>query len=336
MKPKHYTIPIFIPELACPFQCVYCNQRKISGQLEVPTEKEIIRTIENHLSTIDQDKSEIELGFFGGNFTGIPQEEQIRFLEIAHKYFQQDRINSIRLSTRPDYISEYILNTLQKYPIGTIELGAQSMDEEVLKESKRGHTARQTEAAARLIRKKGFRLGLQMMIGLPGDNLEKSLYTAKKIVELQADDARIYPCLVIQGTKLADWYEAGKYRSLSLEEAVEWTKAVYLELEKGGVNIIRTGLHPSESLSSEKDLLAGPFHPSFKELVITAIWSDLFKPLMKKHYRRRLKIHVPAGEIQFAIGHQSKNKKALLGFYDEVKILGDEGMKRRHFFVDYY
>ncbi|MDZ7742664.1 MAG: radical SAM protein [Bacteroidota bacterium] len=336
MKQKHYTIPIFIPELACPFQCVFCNQKKISGQLKVPSEHEIIKTIEEHLSTINYINNEVEVGFFGGNFTGIPLKEQEKFLQLTQPFIRQGKIKSIRLSTRPDYITKNILDLLSSYHVETIELGAQSMDEEVLKQSKRGHTAKQTEEAASLIRENGFRLGLQMMIGLPADTPEKSLFTAKKIVELQADDARIYPCLVIRGTKLADWYQEGSYQSPGLEETVEWTKAVYLELEKGGVNIIRTGLHPSESLSNQKDLLAGPYHPSFKELVMTAIWTEILKPLMKKHYRRRVKIHVPACEVHFAIGHASKNKKALLEHYDEVKILGDEGMKRRKFFVDYF
>ena len=336
MKPKHYTIPIFIPELACPFQCVYCNQKKISGQQEVPSEKEIIKSIEDHLSTIDYRNNEVELGFFGGNFTGIPMEEQEKYLKLVQPYIRQGKIKNIRLSTRPDNINQEILYLLLLNQVETIELGAQSMDDEVLKASRRGHSSEDTVKAAKLIQNNGFRLGIQMMIGLPGDSFEKTLYTAGKIADMEADDARIYPCLVIKGTKLEDWYHKGKYDALSLEEAVIQTKEVVKIFENDEVNIIRIGLHPSEGLCSGEELIAGPYHPSFRELVLTEFWNDLFQPLYRKHYRRRIKIHVPGSELNVAIGHQSKNKKALMEFYDEVQILPDEKIMGRTFYVDYY
>lgn len=335
MKKKHFTIPVFVPELACPFQCVYCNQRKISGQLEVPSLEEIHQSIEAHLSTMNANESEIEIGFFGGNFTGIPRKEQENYLQGVQKYIQEEKVSGIRLSTRPDYIDAEVLDMLQQYHVHTIELGAQSLDDSVLKASRRGHTAEDIEKASALIRKKDFRLGLQMMLGLPGDNFTKSFNTAKKIVELKADDTRIYPCLVIRGTELEEWYETGKYKPLSLEEAIDWTKAILPVFEKAGVNILRIGLHPSEGLAGGEDLVAGPFHPSFKELVLTEIWNELLQDHMKKHYRRRVKIHVPATEVNFAIGHKSKNKKELQRYFDEVIFIPDEKISHRRLFVEY-
>ena len=278
MKNKHFNIPLFIPELACPFQCIYCNQRKISGELSIPTPREISLKINNYLKTIPKENSDIEVAFFGGNFTGLRVEEQIEFLEVVQPYIKHGKISGIRISTRPDYINEEILNILKNYNVKTIELGAQSMDEEVLKQSKRGHTATDTKNASRLILEKGFTLGLQMMIGLPGDTLEKAIYTAKKIIELGASNTRIYPCLVIKGTQLEGQYNKGNYKPLSLEDAVLWSKELLKIFEEGGVDVIKLGLHPSEGLLSGEELVAGPFHPSFRELVLTEIWGELLEP----------------------------------------------------------
>ena len=179
MKPKHYTIPIFIPELACPFQCVFCNQQKITGIQLIPDDEEIRNTIKAHLSSFKEKKRRVEIGFFGGSFTGVPFEQQKHYLEIVQPFLQSGEVAAIRVSTRPDYIGEKELALLKNYGVQSIELGAQSFDDEVLKQSFRGHTARQTEVAAQAILVEGFQLGLQMMIGLPGDSLPKALKTDK-------------------------------------------------------------------------------------------------------------------------------------------------------------
>ncbi len=184
MSDKHYNIPIFIPELACPFQCVFCNQRKITGTPCVPSDENIIQIIESHLRSFKELKRTVDIGFFGGSFTGIPVDQQSRLLELVQPYLLSRKIQGIRVSTRPDYIDVHVLDLLKSKNVTTIELGAQSMDDEVLKASFRGHSVKQTEEAAGLILKNGFELGLQMMIGLPGDTLEKSISTAKRIVEL--------------------------------------------------------------------------------------------------------------------------------------------------------
>lgn len=315
---KHYNIPIFIPELACPFQCAFCNQEKISGHSLIPDDEQIIETIENHLNSFTEKERIVELAYFGGSFTGIPYEQQEHYLSLVQAFIKKGHIQSIRLSTRPDYINDKILQLLKKYNVETIELGAQSLDDEVLKMTFRGHTVKQVEEASALIHKFGFKLGLQMMIGLPGDSLEKSIFTANKIVDLGADNTRIYPALVIRDTAMHTWFKNGKYSPLSLEEAVSWTKEILPIFENAGVNVIRVGLHPSEGLISGDELVAGPFHISFRELVLTEIWNDKLKSLLKLEQHNKLEITIPYGSLNHAIGHKAKNKKMLLIKYKFV------------------
>ena len=333
MKPKHYTIPIFIPELACPFQCVFCNQQKITGIQLIPDDEEIRNTIKAHLSSFKEKKRRVEIGFFGGSFTGVPFEQQKHYLEIVQPFLQSGKVAAIRVSTRPDYIGEKELALLKNYGVQSIELGAQSFDDEVLKQSFRGHTARQTEVAAQAILVEGFQLGLQMMIGLPGDSLPKALKTAKRIIELGAHTTRIYPAVVIKDTAMHQWCEQGKYKPLSLEIAVEWTRQILPLFEKASVKVLRVGLHPSEGLLNGDELVAGPFHPSFKELVLTKIWGGLLKPILKAENTESILIRVPPGQINAAIGHQAKNKKMLLTKFRKVKFEEDGKLRKRGFDV---
>jgi len=333
MKQRHYNIPIFIPELACPFQCIYCNQQKISGRLKIPSKEEIIKIIDDHISTIPVENSEVELAFFGGNFTGIDKSEQIRLLQLVNPYLKSGQIGGIRLSTRPDYIDEDILKMLKGFGVKTIEIGAQSMDDKVLRFSKRGHTAKHTERAAHLVLKAGFSLGLQMMIGLPGDSLESAIYTANHIVEIGADNTRIYPTLVIHDTVMENMYHEGRFKPLSLEEAVSWSKELLLIFEKANVKVIKLGLHPSEGLLSGKDLIAGPFHLSFRELVLTEIWNDILKPLLNSDNPNEIEIHVPADQINYAVGYGGRNKKMLLGRHGKVKFATSANLAKREFRV---
>lgn len=325
MKKKHFNIPVFIPELACPFQCIYCNQRKITGITNISSGEEINKIIRSHLSTIPAEDTETELAFFGGNFTGISLPDQKSFLELAQPFITSGRIQGIRISTRPDYITPEILRMLKDYHVTIIELGAQSMDNEVLKLSKRGHTADDTINASRMILDYGFRLGLQMMTGLPGDTFEKSLYTADCFVNLGATQTRIYPALVIRGTQLGELYQQGKYQPLKLEEAIRRSKKLLLFFENAGVNVIRVGLHPSEGLLTGNDLVAGPFHPSFRELVLTEIWTDLLSPL-SKNPGKTLTLRVPPGQMNYAIGYSGKNRQMLLKSFHQVRFIPDESL----------
>lgn len=319
---KHYNIPIFIPELACPNRCIYCNQRHISGQLQAVKPEEIKQIIEQHLATFIR-PSEVELAFFGGSFTGIDEKDMLTYLQIVQPYIEQGEIKSIRISTRPDYINEKILDILQQYNVKDIELGAQSLNEEVLAFAKRGHTVRDVENASQLIKSYGFSLGLQMMIGLPLDTVEKSKETAKKILKLGAESTRIYPTLVINNTDLADLYRQNKYKALSLDEAVDWTAEIYKIFSQSSIKILRVGLHPSEALINGTELLAGPFHVSFKELVLTKMWQEKFEklPINTKT------ILVNPKEINYAIGYNSKNKQLLQKKFPYLKFISDSNVE---------
>ena len=307
---KHYTIPIFIPEKACPFRCIYCNQYTIANKIQMPSDEEIIETIEKYLATFPVHGIK-KLGFFGGSFTGMKMVEQNHYLDIVLPYIESGQIESIMLSTRPDYISEEILNNLKRYKTETIELGVQSLDNEVLKNSGRGHNGEDVKKAAVLILKKGYKLGLQMMIGLPGDSFEKTMQTAQGIIDLGAHCTRIYPTLVIKDTPLEIIYKSGKYTPLSLEEAIDWGKHLMKLFVENNVTILRMGLHPSEGLITGDSLVAGPFHVSFKELVLTALWKDILEENLKEQNGAHLIIEVLSTSINAAVGYQSLNRNCL-------------------------
>lgn len=266
-KYSGYTvIPVFVPHKGCPHDCIFCNQKKISGQIEDMTSKKMEEIITGHLSTIGKDAF-VEIGFYGGSFTGIEREKQRELLAVAYKYVQEGSVQEIRLSTRPDYISNEILDLLAQYGVKTIELGVQSLDEEVLLLSNRGHTAEDVYKAAELIKKAGFRLGIQTMVGLPGDDREKDISTAEKVTGIAPEIVRIYPALVIKGTYLENLMETGRYTPVSLDEAVDIC-AVLLEMyERKGIKVIRLGLQPTESINEGAEVSAGPFHPAFRQLV---------------------------------------------------------------------
>lgn len=304
---KHYNIPIFIPELACPNRCIYCNQRSISGQLIFPENNEIIKKIQDHINSFTP-PYEAEIAFFGGNFTGIDIEKQIELLELVQPYIK-DRIKGIRISTRPDYINSKILSILKAYNVITIEIGAQSFSQDVLDYSKRGHTVKDIIEASKQIKEFGFELGLQMMIGLPLDTIEKSIHTAKSILALGAKSTRIYPCLVIENTELAEIFLSGQYKPLDLENAIIWTSKIY-EIFHNKIDILRVGLHPSESFINNIGYLAGSFHVSFRELVLTNIWK---KKLMKINQDNSKKLVITTSNISrnYAIGYNSQNKNLL-------------------------
>jgi histone acetyltransferase (RNA polymerase elongator complex component) len=334
MKARHFTIPVFIPMEACPFQCIYCDQEKISGHHKAPDRTEILETIHSHLSTIPE-SSIVQVGFFGGTFTDLPLKMQEKYLRIVQPFIEKGHVQSIRLSTRPDFISDEILTLLKNHHVQTIELGAQSMDDEVLRQSGRGHKAEVTRKAARLIKDRGFRLGLQMMIGLPGDTPEKALFTANEFVKLRADDVRIYPTLVIKSTPLEKLFLNGKFAPLSLDDAVKQTAAIVPVFEQAGVNIIRIGLPPSDGLMDKTDLVAGPFHVSFKELVMTGIWNKKLQSIQNPDNFRELILKVAPAQLNFAVGYGGKNKAMLLKKFASVRFYADENLDKQRFYADY-
>ncbi|MGI6731559.1 MAG: elongator complex protein 3 [Anaerovoracaceae bacterium] len=265
---KHAIIPIFIPHKGCPNDCVFCNQKKITARTK-PLDKEgVIETIETYLSTLlNRDLETIEIAFYGGSFTGIPLKEQKSYLSIAKSYKDKGLINKIHLSTRPDYIDEKILEHLKSYGVDIIELGVQSFDEEVLRLSNRGHSKEIVYESSRLIKNYDFELGLQLMIGLPGDTHEKSIASAKEVVKIGPSIARLYPTVIIRDTALYEMYARGDYVPLSEEEAIHTTKEMYLILKKAGINVIRIGLKSSDFIDIKSDVGGGSFHPAFRQLV---------------------------------------------------------------------
>ena len=311
---KHSNIPIFIPELACPHQCVFCDQEKISGTYSIPQPADVKDIVERYLETIPENRT-IDIAFFGGSFTGLSVDLQEQYLKEAFKFIKNRKVSGIRLSTRPDYINEPILELLKKYSVTTIELGAQSTSQEVLNESGRGHTVENIRDASNLICKYGCELGLQMMIGLPGDSYERSIQTAKDIVSLGACNTRIYPAIVVKHTAMEKLYQSGKYSPLTLEQAVEWTKDIVHIFEENNVSILRMGLHPSDELVTGKSLIAGPFHASFKEMVMTQIWKELIDMELQSinsNFSNNIKITVSDRQIHNAIGYRQTNREQLV------------------------
>ncbi len=332
-KIKHCNIPIFIPQLACPHQCVFCNQEKISNTFVIPTSDDITKTIENYLTTLSKD-THINIAFFGGSFTAIPKNDMINYLKIGHSFVKSGRVNGIRISTKPDYIDDAILDILEQYGVTAIELGAQSTNDKVLVKSGRGHKFDAIENAAKLIKARNFELGLQMMLGLPHDTLELSLQTAKDIVRLKADTTRIYPTIVVQGTVLEKMFKNNQYQPLSLEDAVFWSKEVLKIFLQARVKVLRVGLHPSDELEFGKSLIAGPIHPSFKEMVLTEIWNEILKNQELKKVKTT--IYVAKKQLNYAIGYKAKNRNDFHKNGFDINFLADNSLKDFNFHVSYY
>ena len=331
---NHYIIPFFIPELACPNRCIYCNQHCISGQTSIPSPDEMDPLIQKYLATMRGGFRHVEIGFFGGNFTGIPKIHQQAFLKNAHAWLTKGSIQGIRISTRPDYINQEAIKLLQKYGVSCIELGVQSLDPEVLSLTGRGHTAEDSIRAARLIRNSGIGLGMQMMIGLPGDNMEKSMDTARQIAELGADNTRIYPTLVIRGTVLETLFNNGSYNPLGLDDAIGWSARLVRYFEENNVKVLRKGLHPSKELLNKEALVAGPFHPSFGEMVMSRMWKEDLSPLCELHPRQALHIYVAKRQLNAAIGHQASNRRMLENRHKKVIFKSDQLLQGRDYYVD--
>lgn len=289
-----------------------------------------------HLKTISSDTHK-QIAFFGGNFCGLPRYQKEKYFAVSDRFISQGQIHSVRISTRPDTINDDELKFLKSHHVSHIELGAQSMNDDVLKQSGRGHTAAQTRQAAHEILQHGFVLGLQMMIGLPGDTMQMAEDTALEICHLGAVETRIYPCLVIADTDLAKDYERGLYKPLSMEDAVNGTAELFLIFEKHNVKILKAGLHPSSDLQSGSSLIAGPYHPSFRELVETKIWGDILSNAIidRPHLSRCAEIFVPPSCVNFAAGYSGMNRKYLQSFISEIKFKTDAKLTGRQYKINY-
>ncbi|BCZ48060.1 radical SAM protein [Clostridium gelidum] len=295
MSKNYYIIPIFVPHAGCPHNCVFCNQDRITGASDDVTAQTVRDTINDYLETIQNKNATIEVSFFGGTFTGIREEKQKELLNIAKEFKDKKLIEKIRLSTRPDYINDYILTYLKEYGVDIIELGVQSLDEDVLKKSGRGHNVFDVIEASKLIKEYNIVLGHQIMPGLPGDTFEKDINTTKASIEMKPDICRIYPSLVIKDTPMEKMYTSDQYIPYSLEEAVNISKVMYDMYRKNEINVIRMGLQPTESINEGGDIVAGPFHPSFRELVEGSLLVDIILENMKEE--KNACIHINSKDL---------------------------------------
>ena len=311
MDKRIYHIPIFVPHMGCPHDCVFCNQKKITGHTDVCDANGVTNTIEQYLKSINQntkrENSYIEVAFFGGSFTGIDIDIQKEYLTAVQPFLKNGQIDTIRCSTRPDYINDQILSMLKSYGMGVIELGVQSANDNVLHKSNRGHTFDDVIKAVNLIKQYGIDVGLQMMTGLPGDTKQTSIETAKKIASLNPKCVRIYPTLVMEGTMLYNMYKSGCYKIWSLEDAIETVSTIIPIFQNKGIDIIRIGLQTTDNVN-EKTVI-GPYHPAFAELCYSRIERNKIEQLIISDNIKdsTLNINVPKQLFSKVIGHKKEN-----------------------------
>ena len=313
---RHVNIPIFIPHLGCKNQCVFCNQRAISGVKNFDLSK-VREQIELQLATKRKDDI-YEIAFFGGSFTGIDRELMISLLSLAKEYLDRGDVKFLRCSTRPDYIDDEILDILSFYGVRTVELGLQSTCDKVLVATKRGHSAKDEFTAADLILKHGLCLGGQMMIGLPDSTLEDEIRTAEDIVKMGAKEARIYPTLVFRETELKEMLDGSSYAPLSVEEAVKRSAAALKIFLENGVKVLRIGLCESDGLRNDGAMVAGPYHPAVGELVFSEYYYGRLTSQIKEKKitpGSDIVIYCSVGETSKIVGHNKANKMRLKDEY---------------------
>lgn len=309
---KRLIIPIFIPHQGCPHRCIFCQQKTITNLSENLSAPDDIRnTIELAISSkrfVSQKGKEV--AFYGGTFTSLPTASMIRMLGSVRPYVERGIIQSIRVSTRPDALGEDKLDILETFGVSTVELGVQSMNDKVLRLSNRGHTSRDTIHAVNSLKERGLRVGIQLMPGLPGDSQEVFMDTVDRVVGLNPDMARLYPTLVIKGTKLAQWYKEGKYIPMRIKDTVNLCKEACMRLEASGIPVIRIGLMSSPSLLGKGEIIAGPWHPSLGFLVRSAIHLERVRPyLPPMGEAKHIILRSPKGEIPLIMGYKKSGMR---------------------------
>lgn len=328
---RPFIIPIFLPHMGCPHQCAFCNQTAITRERRRVLSPEQLRArIDAFLGFRGKPRHNTQIAFFGGNFLGLKEADIRSLLDEASKFVSAEKADSIRISTRPDTIQKDRLDILSGYPVSTVELGVQSMDDGVLTRAKRGHTAGHTERAVGLLKEHPYEIGLQMMVGLPGDDERKSMNTARRIADLKPDFVRIYPTVVLRDSLLAQWYEAGKYTPLTLDACVTLVKKLYLLFRDKKIPVIRMGLQASEGLENDGAILAGPYHPSFGHMVHSEIFLDAATAALEaeKVRKGRVCIHVHPRSISKMKGHKNRNVHFLKERFkiESIEIVPDVSM----------
>lgn len=331
---SRHILPFFIPHMGCPHRCVFCDQHQVSGQSDYPKKEEIEKAIQ-----LWQEEILPEIAFYGGSFTGLSEEWQSYFLLPAKNALLAGRARGIRVSTRPDCINDQILDHLASFGVTTVELGVQSMDDGVLALSGRGHRAEDTVQAVRLLKSRGFRVGVQLMPGLPGDTPEKSMAGVRTLVRLRPDMARIYPTLVLKNTPLHKMFINNEYQPLSLEQAVDLSRDMLAVLRADGVQVIRIGLQPTAEINTGAEVAAGPFHPAFGELAESQLMREQMvlalqilydHPLSHRRFPPRVKFFVARQDCSLAAGHGRANIIYLQNRFPlgEIRIAGEKERRR--------
>ena len=332
---KQYIIPIFVPHLGCPNNCTFCNQKIISGETKEITPDDVKKTVEFYLESFKEKNIYTEIAFFGGSFTGIEIEKQEALLKAAFEFVKAKKVNSIRVSTRPDYIDKEKLKLLKKYGVKTIELGVQSTNDYILRRCKRNHTFADVKKASKLIRWYGFTLGHQMMVGLPESTVLDELRTAKDLAKLKPKIMRIYPVLVLRGTELEKEMLEGTYTPLSVEQAVERSKELCYFFAKKKINVIRVGLQSTDTISDiskneNSEVVAGPYHETFRQLVESSMNYDTIVKKIKSYNVkvRQVEIITSPDNVNNVVGYKRENIEKLREFYDvDAKVKQDKKMK---------
>lgn len=331
---KHKNLSIFVPHEGCPNQCSFCDQKKISGAQNPPTPQQVTRLCEEFLPKDEKDGKSYEIAFFGGSFTAIDRRYMVRLLEAARPFVRRGRAMGIRVSTRPDAIDGEILRLLKHYGVTSIELGAQSMQDDVLKANLRGHSVQDVYTASELIKQRGFSLGLQMMTGLyrQKDYMEYAVDTAQKFIEIGPDTVRIYPTLTLKDTLLEKLYQKGIYTPPDIRQTVEICAVLVKMFNRRGIRIIKLGLHADTGL--EKSLVAGPYHQAFKELVQSHLFFEKIKrALEKQKCGGRYDVHVSPAKLSQAIGQKKSNVAALAALGWQVRFVPDSDVQGEEFII---
>ncbi len=321
---KHANVAFFVPMVGCPHRCSFCDQMSITGEKGIPTPEEVDKTLKKAARELHGFAEKSEIAFFGGSFTMIPRDIMTGLLAVAKKWVDRKAFSGIRLSTRPDAIDEEVLAVLKEYGVTSIELGAQSCSDEVLAKNMRGHTFADTQRASALILEQGFSLGLQMMTGMPGSTKEDDIMTGARFAALKPDTMRIYPCLVLKNTPMAKWYENGEYTPQTVEEAAATCGELLDIFELYKIKVIRIGLHSEESL--EESLVAGPYHPAFREICESLRFRKKIEPLLTRLPKGSYELKVNPSEISKCSGQKKANVERWLSMGYAVKVVGDPKM----------
>ena len=322
---KHSNIAFFIPHIGCPNRCSFCNQNTISGEIDVPRANDIINVLKNAVlnKTYIQLKN-TEIAFFGGSFTAIEREYMTELLDATRDFVGEEKIGGIRISTRPDAINEEILEFLKRYNVTSIELGAQSMCDDVLLKNLRGHTSNQVEIASNLIKKHGFSLGLQMMTGLYGDTENGAITTANKIIALKPDTVRIYPTVVLKDTYLEKLYLQGVFYPFDIEKTVSLCAHLVEMFEKNEITVIRIGLHDKPSL--KENFVAGAYHPALGELILGEIMFNKIKTWIENCTEKNITIKVNPKNVSQVIGQKKRNIERFTKLGYNLDIISDNSV----------